>query len=322
MLKAQREAGLDTQTSANLIPSASRSVRVVTVNEKRDAVAPQIALFETRPVSFLDLTVREPAVGSELAAVTETAVVSEHVTIEPERSPIPPTVPSQEQSPVSPISVRSLDSSILNADFVEDVSITDGQVVSGGAEFTKCWRMCNNGPAAWPNGTTISFVGGDPMFIKPGMIHWAVTGDLSPGQEIDVEADMKAPEEPGCYTSYWRLKTPKGQGFGTRVWCEIVVDELGRAGSSGTSEIAASGSVVPVYAPRVSAASVDSATTSTSFHSATSIIRTPRSSNADTAGVQSLESIESDNSNLWEEVRRQAAVASEAERFDDTYNSD
>ncbi|KAG8752323.1 hypothetical protein FRC12_012030 [Ceratobasidium sp. 428] len=218
-------------------------------------------------------------------------------------------------SSVSVISAPS-DAVILSAEFVEDKSIVDGQVVSGGAEFAKIWKMRNDGLVAWPQGTTISFVGGHSMLVKPDTVHCTITGDFTPGKEIDVEVEMKAPEEPGRYVSYWRLKTPEGEAFGARVWCDIVVAEMERAGSSGSSEVSASSIVVP-HAPSVSAISF-----SPTMHSMPSTIAP---SVVDTADVESIGSLDSDDSAVWDEVRRQAqvhAARSEGGGFEVVYDSE
>jgi len=224
------------------------------------------------------------------------------------RTPSP--VPSQ----VSVISTSSIDASVLNAEFIEDKSIVDGQVVSGGAEFAKCWRMRNDGPVAWPKGTTISFVAGHSMLIRPDMVHWNVSGDFAPGNEIDVEVEMKAPEEPGRYVSFWRLKTPEGQAFGARIWCDIVVAEMERAGSAGSSELSASSIVIPTHAPSMSAASVSPTMHSVSTTQAPSVV--------DTADIESIGSLDSDDS-AWDEVHRPAQGArSEGDGFEVVYDSD
>lgn len=222
-------------------------------------------------------------------------------------------------SVASVLSTPSVGPSVLSATFVEDRSIVDGQIVSGGAEFAKCWRMRNDGTCAWPQGTTISFVGGHSMLIEPDMVHWNVTGDLAPGNEIDVEVEMKAPEEPGRYVSYWRLKTPEGEAFGARVWCDIVVAELERAGSSGSSEVSASSIVIPTHAPSMSAASV-----APTVHSMPTTMHATSESEADTMDLESVGSFDSDDSAVWAEVRRQgmAERSQGGDGFEVVYDSD
>ncbi|KAG8739282.1 hypothetical protein FRC10_005810 [Ceratobasidium sp. 414] len=338
---------------------SSSVVHIVTVDEERDLEAPQMTLAtNSRPVSFPSVPVYEPepvAVAEsvmsepvEISDVTMSASVAtlQHISLPalPE-SGLPSLIPvypestshagpqlipvfvaaerrrerslSRASTPVSSISVISVPSDpvILSAEFVEDKSIPDGQVVSGGAEFAKVWRMRNDGLVAWPLGTTISFVGGHSMLAKPDMVHCVISGDFTPGKEIDVDVEMKAPENPGRYISYWRLKTPEGEAFGARVWCDIAVAEPERAGSSGSSEVSASSIIVP-HAPSIVAVSV-----SPTMHSLPSTLAP---SIADTADVESLGSLDSDDSAVWDQVRHHVPTLGERSEggFEVVYDSD
>lgn len=280
---------------------------VAVVAEPELVVVPEpepIVMAEPEPVIVSEPTVAvtpEPlsASESELPSLVP-AYPYRRASPEP-RSPIPDMV-SIASSPSPSVSSASIVSYTIpyEAAFIEDKTIVDGQIVSGGAEFSKIWRMRNTGTVAWPQGTTVSFVGGHYMTTA---IHWAIGGDLSPGQDIDVEVDMKAPEEPGHYHSTWRLKTPEGEIFGSVVWCDIVVAEIERAGSSGNSEVSASSIIVPTRAPGMSVATMSTAPASPEVQSFASTIRT--ASVTDMADDDDL-SIDSDDSldPVWEEVRR------------------
>jgi len=61
--------------------------------------------------------------------------------------------------------------------------------------------------------------------------------------------DMKAPEEPGRYVSYWRLKDDKGRPFGHRVWCDVIVAE---PQNSSDGSLTSSSIIMPSGAPSVS----------------------------------------------------------------------
>ncbi|KAJ1302722.1 hypothetical protein OPQ81_003037 [Rhizoctonia solani] len=323
------QAGVEAQARGRRVNSVETpSPRpAVTIQEECDPEAPQMTLVNSRPVSLPDVPAREPVVvrtptpepsiadSEPVSAAPEPTLAVEpepelpgllpayaHRVASPEaRSPIPDMV-SLASSPSPSISSASVVSytSPYEAAFIEDRTIVDGQLVSGGAEFSKIWRMRNTGTVAWPKGTTISFVGGHHMTTS---YHWAVGGDLSPGQDIDVEVDMKAPEEPGRYHSIWRLKTPEGEAFGSAVWCDIIVTEIERAGSSGNSEISASSIIVPTRAPGMSVATMSTTPASPEVQSVSSTIRS--SSVTDMADDDDI-SIDSDDSldPIWEEVRR------------------
>ncbi|KAF8746814.1 Ig-like domain from next BRCA1, partial [Rhizoctonia solani] len=260
-------------------------------------------------------TASEPEIVAKPETVVETEVEAEPVTpvADPEipgllpvyphplRAGLPDMIPLV-SSPSSTMSSASIVSytSPFEAAFIEDRTIVDGQIVSGGAEFSKIWRMRNTGTVAWPKDTTISFVGGHNMSTQ---VHWLVGGDLSPGEDIDVEVDMKAPEEPGRYNGTWSLKTPEGETFGSKVWCDIVVAEIERAGSSGNSEVSASSIIVPTRAPGMSVATMSTTPASPAVESVSSTVRS--SSVTDMADDDDV-SIGTDDSDdlIWDEVRR------------------
>lgn len=58
---------------------------------------------------------------------------------------------------------------------------------------------------------------------------------LKAGHVGIVSVEFVAPALEGTYTSHWRL-SHKGQQFGPRVWCSIIVDPFCSAESSGNIE--------------------------------------------------------------------------------------
>jgi len=103
--------------------------------------------------------------------------------------------------------------------FVSDVTIEDGTVLPAEQAFTKIWKLRNEGSTAWPEGTRLTFVGGDKLANSESV---PVTA-IGAGAEIDVVVDMVTPSKAGRYVSYWRLVQPDGVRFGQRLWTDIVV---------------------------------------------------------------------------------------------------
>ena len=107
----------------------------------------------------------------------------------------------------------------LHASFVADNNIPDGQIFPPGAEFVKSWRMRNDGAGPWPADTELVFVAGDRLMIDTS--ERFKVGAVPPGEEVDVwTGEMKAPDVPGKYISYWRLCDSKGRRFGHSIWIE------------------------------------------------------------------------------------------------------
>lgn len=88
------------------------------------------------------------------------------------------------------------------AQFVADVTIPDGTVMTPGQAFTKKWRIKNIGSCTW-NGYSMVFDSGDAMggpATKP-------IAAVNPGQEVDLEVSLPAPASAGNYRGYWRIVT-------------------------------------------------------------------------------------------------------------------
>lgn len=112
------------------------------------------------------------------------------------------------------------------ASFVEDVSIDDGTVVGRGASFTKVWRLKNVGTCSWTPSYALVFVSGD-LLSGPSVV--ALTGNVNPGQTVDLAVNLKAPDKDGHYRGYWKLRNAAGVLFGigndgvTAFWVDINV---------------------------------------------------------------------------------------------------
>jgi len=138
----------------------------------------------------------------------------------------------------------------LRASFIADNNIPDGQIFPPGAEFVKSWRMRNDGPGSWPADTELVFVAGDKLVIDKS--ERFKVGGVPPGEEVDVwTGEMKAPDIPGKYISYWRLCDDKGRRFGHSIWVDISVTEPAKAPMSEESDgsLASSSVVMPHSAP-------------------------------------------------------------------------
>jgi next-to-BRCA1 protein 1 len=114
---------------------------------------------------------------------------------------------------------------ILMASFISDTTVPDGQIFPPGAEFVKSWRMVNNGPSDWPETTELHYAAGEKFSLGSQKVK---VGKVATGVEVDVwTGELKAPEAPGKYRSYWRLSDGKGLYFGHSLWVDITVAETG-----------------------------------------------------------------------------------------------
>jgi len=95
--------------------------------------------------------------------------------------------------------------------FVTDVTIPDGTVVTPGQNFTKTWRLKNIGTCAWTPSYTVVFSDGNSM---NGPTTQALTTNVNPGQTVDISVALTAPTTPGEYTGNWKIRDASGGSFG------------------------------------------------------------------------------------------------------------
>lgn len=109
------------------------------------------------------------------------------------------------------------------ARFVQDITIGEGESVPPNNEFTKTWRLENNGDTDWPAGCSLQYVSGDKLTNQTQI---PVT-PLIAGSQTDVSVDMMSPAENGQYCTKWSLVTARGAHFGEPIWSIIQVEEGG-----------------------------------------------------------------------------------------------
>lgn len=93
------------------------------------------------------------------------------------------------------------------AQFITDVTYPDNTVVTGGAAFTKTWRLKNIGACSWTTSYALVFTGGESM---SGPAAQALTGSVNPGQTVDISVNLTAPSGNGTYTGNWGLRNASG----------------------------------------------------------------------------------------------------------------
>lgn len=115
------------------------------------------------------------------------------------------------------------------AAFVADITIKDGATLSPGNEFTKTWRLKNAGICTWTPDYALVFVKGDQMKAMDAV---KLSGEVKPGQTVDLSVKMVAPGSTGTYTGYWMLRNASGKLFGLGsggnevFWVDIKVQKV------------------------------------------------------------------------------------------------
>ncbi|XP_027558076.1 next to BRCA1 gene 1 protein isoform X2 [Neopelma chrysocephalum] len=109
----------------------------------------------------------------------------------------------------------------LSAVFVDE-NLPDGTHLQPGTKFIKHWRMKNTGNVEWSSDTKLKLMWGN-LTLASSEKKDVVVPSLPSGQVGTVSVEFVAPNIEGTYTSHWRL-SHRGEQFGPRIWCSIVVD--------------------------------------------------------------------------------------------------
>jgi hypothetical protein len=90
----------------------------------------------------------------------------------------------------------------------------------------KTWRLKNSGSCTWNSNYKLVF---DSGAVMEGASAVSFTGNVSPGQTVDLSVTLKAPATPGSYQGFWKLQNASGARFGigatasVAFWVKITV---------------------------------------------------------------------------------------------------
>ncbi len=134
-----------------------------------------------------------------------------------------PTAPIQITPSATTVFVTAIPTTVLtatatqivlpcnSAGFVKDVSVPDGTEIAAGAKFTKTWRLVNSGTCTWTTAYDLVFVDGSAMGAPAAV---ALTGNVRPGETVDLSVEMVAPASGGAYKGSWLLRDANDKSFG------------------------------------------------------------------------------------------------------------
>jgi len=117
------------------------------------------------------------------------------------------------------VNPSTLGSGCNNLRLISDVTVSAGTVMAPGQEFTKTWKVENNGTCDWVFLYRLVFVSGERMEgVAPNL-----GKVITPGKWTQLSVGLKAPSKPGTYTGNWRLGNQAGSVFGSTLTVSIVV---------------------------------------------------------------------------------------------------
>ncbi len=129
----------------------------------------------------------------------------------------PTNTPLPSPTPVPPIVIPPIASATPQpgmcdqAQFINDISISDGSLLPANASVTKIWRIKNIGSCTWTEDYALRYVDGDFMGVSKV---YPFNENISPGETVDIAVQLTTPNKSGNIKSYYMLSNEENQLFG------------------------------------------------------------------------------------------------------------
>jgi len=156
----------------------------------------QTSVAQTVQVVSTQLAQQQQPMSTSTPAVTPTAAQTAS-------SPAAAPQPAQASGGSSP--------NCDNVAFLGDITIPDDDIIPPGTTFKKTWALKNNGTCTWTSDYALVFSTGDPMGADPAT---PLDAPVPPGQMALVSVIMKAPDQAGTYTGFYKMRNAGGTLFG------------------------------------------------------------------------------------------------------------
>ena len=163
---------------------------------------------------------------------TVSALIQKYLNINPDEiEPVPTAAPPQPPAATStpaPAATTAPAPCVNGAAFVADLNLDDQNMTAPpamqpGQRFTKGWRFRNSGNCNWAASFFLGFVFGNVPGAQMGGQPTQVGRVVAPGQTIDINVNLIAPNQPGTFQGFWQMNDTNGVPFGERVWVGITV---------------------------------------------------------------------------------------------------
>ncbi|HTX90682.1 MAG TPA: NBR1-Ig-like domain-containing protein [Anaerolineales bacterium] len=151
-----------------------------------------------------------PSSSPDAAGTTVALTVAAQAVIPVSGSTATDTPVPASPAPPTPTTVPSATTVCDSGKFISE-TIPDGTTENPGASFTKTWRLKNVGGCTWTSSYAVVFDSGATLNAAASV---PLSGNVAPGQEVDISVPMQAPTTPGTYTGNWKLRNDSGVLFG------------------------------------------------------------------------------------------------------------
>ena len=178
----------------------------------------QIPLTETqKTAAIVDQQTTLLAAAAQTAQAQNNQLAKQQVTNTPyviTTTPLPTytALPTYTPGPNSPMQTPVVTGTVCDqAAFINDITIPEGTILSAGESFVKTWRLQNTGTCTWTTDYKAVLDRGDSLSGPSSII---LPHKVSPGQVVDLSANMVAPKSSGTYEAFWSLANASGSLFG------------------------------------------------------------------------------------------------------------
>jgi hypothetical protein len=126
------------------------------------------------------------------------------------------------------------------ASFISDITFPPNTYVSAGSNFTKVWKVNNNGTCDWIGYELIHTSGEILNADSPQALPVVASGS-----DANISIEMVAPASPGTYTSTWRIRSEDGELFGPELQLSIIIPQPPTGTPTPTATFTATPTITP-----------------------------------------------------------------------------
>ena len=100
---------------------------------------------------------------------------------------------------------------------LDDKNMQAPPMLVPGQDFTKGWRVQNDGTCAWPADFELAYANGNRIEAAMGGSSVKLGRAVQPGEQIDLSVNLRAPQVYGVFQGFWQMRDALGQSFGETV---------------------------------------------------------------------------------------------------------
>jgi hypothetical protein len=134
---------------------------------------------------------------------------------------LPTTTPIPSPNSISPTTTPTSGPCSNDLNFIDDVTVEDGTVVTPGSSVDKQWLVTNSGSCNWDLSYRFKWIGGDSLGANTEQVLYPARA----GTQAMIRVIFTAPATPGTYQSQWQAYGPDGIAFGDPVYIQITVSQ-------------------------------------------------------------------------------------------------